>query len=125
LLSRGEIDILVANAGIKDGTWAPKVNSDQALKIYQVNIFIVLNCIEAVLPVMLKRNCGHIVGISSVGAYFPVPQDPVYCASKAALNSLLEGYRLELLSKNIQVTISCPGFIKTPMIAKNDTPQPL
>lgn len=121
----GDIDILVANAGIKDGTWASKVNSVQASKIFQVNVFGVLNCIEAVLPGMLKRNSGHIVGISSLGAYLPVPQDPVYCASKAALSSLLEGFRLELFPKNIFVTTICPGFIKTPMISSDVTPQPL
>ncbi len=120
----GCIDIFIANAGVKNGMNSSNFHAGEASNVFKVNVFGILNCIDAVLPGMLNRRRGHIVGISSVGAYFSVPQDPVYCASKAALSSLLEGMRIDLLPKNILVSTICPGFVKTEMIANDKNPQP-
>ena len=83
--------------------------------MFHVNLFGVIYAIEAVLPEMLQRKQGHIAGVSSLAAFKGLPGESAYCASKAAVNTYLEGLRIQLRHKNIAVTTICPGFVKTPM----------
>jgi short-subunit dehydrogenase len=64
------------------------------------------------------------VGISSLAGYRGLPGMGGYCASKAAMISMLESLRIELREQNIAVTIICPGFVKTAMTEKNPSPMP-
>eukprot|EP00123_Amoebidium_parasiticum_P003010 comp14306_c1_seq1/m.10328 comp14306_c1_seq1/g.10328 ORF comp14306_c1_seq1/g.10328 comp14306_c1_seq1/m.10328 type:complete len:141 (-) comp14306_c1_seq1:45-467(-) len=72
----------------------------------------------AVLPNMVKRNAGQIVGISSQAANRGVPGGTVYGATKAGLSNFLEGLRIELVTQAPGITITAvhPGFIDTPAI---------
>ena len=74
--------------------------------------------IKAFLPGLLKRPEGHILNVSSMGAYAPVPGQSVYGASKAAIKLLTEGLRSELSSTKVGVTVVFPGAIAT-NIAQN------
>jgi short-subunit dehydrogenase len=80
--------------------------------------------VEAFLPAMLGRHSGHIVGVSSMAAYRGFPLTNAYCASKAALNVFLEGLRAEISDRGVKVTTVCPGFVRTPMTARNTGPMP-
>ena len=93
-------------------------------KMYRVNVFGVLYAIEAVLPGMLSRKRGHLSAVSSLGSYKGLPGESGYTSTKAAVNNLMEGFRIQLRSKGINVTTLCPGFIKTPMTAMNDFDMP-
>src|SRR5207244_3343823 len=75
--------------------------------------------IEAVLPQMLQRRRGHLAAVSSLAAYKGLPGKSAYCASKAAVNTYLEGLRIHLRDRGIAVTTLCPGFVRTPMTATN------
>ncbi len=75
----------------------------------------VIYSIEAVLPGMIARGSGHLVAISSLGAFKGLPGESAYCASKAAVNAYMEGLRIALRSKGVVVTTVCPGFVDTPM----------
>lgn len=115
----GPIDLLIANAGV--GHAIPAESFDAAIfeDTFRTNLMGAVYAVEAVLPSMLERHAGQIVGVSSLAAYRSFPQTHAYCASKAALNAFLEGLRAEVGSEGIAVTVACPGFVRTPMTAKN------
>ena len=90
----------------------------------RVNLIGPAYAIEAVLPAMLARGRGHLVGISSLAGYRGLPGSAAYSATKAGLTALLEGLRAELFSKGIAVTAVHPGFVRTEMTAGAAHPQP-
>jgi short-subunit dehydrogenase len=120
----GPIDLLIANAGVGIPTLLQPMNVSDVEKTFRVNVLGAVYAIEAVLAEMLERRRGHLVGISSLGAYKGLPGESAYCASKAALNTYLEGLRVQLRDRGIRVTTVCPGFVKTPMTAMNKFPMP-
>jgi short-subunit dehydrogenase len=115
----GPVDLLVANAGVGAPTLLEPMNVPQIENMFRVNVLGVVYSIEAVLPEMLKRRSGHLSAVSSVAAYKGLPGESAYCASKAAVNTYLEGLRIQLRSHRIAVTTICPGFVKTPMTDVN------
>jgi short-subunit dehydrogenase len=111
----GPVDLLVANAGVGAPTHLNPVNIDEIERMIRVNLLGVIYSIEAVLPDMLQRRQGHIAAVSSLSAYKGLPGESGYCASKAAVNTYMEGLRIQLRQHGIAVTTICPGFVKTPM----------
>jgi short-subunit dehydrogenase len=120
----GAIDLLVANAGVGAPTLLEPINAVEIEKMFRINTLGVVYSIEAVLPAMLRRNRGHLAAISSLAAYKGLPGESAYCASKAAVNTYLEGLRIQLRGRGIAVTTICPGFVRTPMTAVNDFHMP-
>jgi len=120
----GPVDLLIANAGVGAPTLLNPVNIDQVERMFRVNLFGVVYCIEAVLPEMLERGQGHISAVSSLSAYKGLPGESAYCASKAAVNTYMEGLRIQLRPYNIAVTTICPGFVKTAMTEPFDFKMP-
>ena len=116
----GRIDLLVASAGISA---APKRGNyfdvDAVSATIGVNLLGVVHAIGAVLPGMLERGSGHVAAISSLAAYRGSPKLPGYSASKAGVNALLESRRIDIFRRGVDVTIVNPGFVETPMVAKN------
>jgi short-subunit dehydrogenase len=115
----GPCDVLVANAGVGASNSAIDLNVTGAESVIRTNLLGPMYAFEAVLPDMLARRSGHLVGVSSVAAFKGLPGAAAYCASKAGLNAYLESLRITLRSKKIAVTAICPGFIRTDMTAKN------
>jgi len=120
----GPTDLLIANAGVGTPTLLEPMNTPQIERMIQVNLLGVVYSIEAVLPGMLQRGRGHLVAVSSLGAYKGLPGESAYCASKMAVNVYMEGLRIELRRRGIAVTTICPGFVKTPMTDVNPFPMP-
>jgi short-subunit dehydrogenase len=116
----GEIDLAIANAGIGLSDRLEPFDSAVVEKTFAVNMMGMVNVIAAVLPLMQRRRRGHLVGISSLGADLGLPGSAAYCASKAALNTYLEGLRISLRAEGIAVTTVCPGFLRTGMTEQND-----
>jgi len=115
----GPVDLLVANAGVGAPTRLEPFNVAEIEKMFRVNTLGVVYAIEAVLPEMLRRGRGHLAAVSSLGAYKGLPGESAYCASKAAVNTFLEGLRIQLRGRGIAVTTICPGFVRTPMTSVN------
>jgi short-subunit dehydrogenase len=115
----GPVDLAIANAGIGHAIPAEEFDSRLVEDIIRTNLMGTVHLVEAVLPEMLARRQGQIVGVSSLAAYRGFPQTHAYCASKAAMNTFLEGLRPEIADQGIAVTTVCPGFVRTPMTAKN------
>jgi short-subunit dehydrogenase len=116
----GPIDLLVANAGIGVPTLLEPFNVGDIEAMFRVNVLGMIYAIEAVLPEMLARRRGHLAAVSSLGAYKGLPGESGYCASKAAVNTYLEGLRIQLHGQGVTVTTLCPGFVKTPMTDINE-----
>jgi short-subunit dehydrogenase len=93
------------------------LNVDVVEQMFKVNTLGVIYAIEAVLPDMLQRGSGHLAAVSSLGAYLGIPGESGYCASKAAVNTYMDGLRRQLRTRGIHVTTLCPGFVDTPMVA--------
>jgi short-subunit dehydrogenase len=121
----GPIDLLVANAGVGIETSGLKYNVDNMNKVLNVNLIGVSNSIGAVLPGMVERKRGHLVAISSIASYRGLPRMLAYCASKAGVNAIMDGLRVELTPLGIHVTTICPGWIKTAMTENIKNPEPL
>jgi short-subunit dehydrogenase len=111
----GRVDVLVANAGKGEITLAREFDIEVVTEVLSVNLLGAMNSVAAVLPEMLARGAGQIVGISSLAAFRGFPGSGAYCASKAALSTFFESLRVELRPRNIYVTTIHPGFIDTPM----------
>jgi short-subunit dehydrogenase len=120
----GPTDLLLANAGIGRETTAVDFRAEDFEALVRVNLLGVANSIEAVLPGMLARRRGHLVGISSLASYRGLPRMFGYCATKAGVNALLEGLRVELRPHGIAVTTVCPGWVRTPLTAAVQAPMP-
>lgn len=118
----GPTDLLIGSAGIGAETTVQPFDIEKITAIINVNLLGVANSIAAVLPGMIERRRGHLVGLSSLASYRGLPRMFAYCSSKAGLNSLLEGMRVELRPHNVHVTTICPGWIRTPMTAKVTEP---
>jgi NADP-dependent 3-hydroxy acid dehydrogenase YdfG len=115
----GPVDVMVANAGFGMPTQLDPLNTDDVEQTIRVNVLGVIYSIEAVLPGMIARKTGHLVAISSLGAFKGLPGESAYCASKAAVNAYMEGLRIALRTKGVVVTTVCPGFVETPMTKMN------
>jgi NAD(P)-dependent dehydrogenase (short-subunit alcohol dehydrogenase family) len=110
----GTIDVLINNAGIIQPFVPIKdLTIQQAEKVMNVNFYGPFTLIKAFLPGLLARPEAHILNVSSMGAYAPVPGQSVYGASKAAIKLLTEGLRSELMGTNVGVTVVFPGAVAT------------
>ncbi|MFD1179624.1 SDR family oxidoreductase [Paenibacillus puldeungensis] len=108
-----KIDILVNNAGYSIRGALEEINVESAKSMFDVNVFGIVNMIQAVVPEMRKRRSGKIINIGSISGKFAQPINGAYCASKYAVEALSDALRLELCSHNIQVTVIEPGPIQT------------
>lgn len=120
----GPVELLIANSGVGRPTPLEPLDMPSVDNMIRVNYLGVVYSIEAVLPEMLQRRKGHLAAVSSLASYKGIPGESGYCSSKVAVNTYLEGLRIQLRSRGIAVTTVCPGFIKTPMTEVNEFPMP-
>lgn len=109
-----EIDVLVNNAGLSRGL--DKIHEakiDDWEEMIDTNIKGLLYVTRAVLPGMVKRNSGMIVNIGSIAGYQPYPKGNVYSATKAAVDSLTDSLRMELVDTAVRVCTVNPGLVET------------
>lgn len=110
----GAVDAVINNAGIiQPFVKINEMTLEQAARVMKVNFDGPLMITKAFLPGLLTRPEAHILNVSSMGAYSPVPGQSVYGASKAAIKLFTEGLRSELMGTNVGVTVVFPGAIQT------------
>jgi short-subunit dehydrogenase len=113
LASFGQVDILINNAGVGLSGIVADVSIKDMERVFAVNVFGALACIQAVVPHMRAQQRGHIVNVSSILGKVAVPQTAGYAASKFALQALSDGLRVEEAPHGIHVTVVCPGSTET------------
>jgi short-subunit dehydrogenase len=109
----GKIDYLMNNAGISQR--GSVVDSDFSVykRIFDINFFGVIALTKAVLPYMIAQKSGHITVTSSIMGKLGTPFRSGYAATKHALHGFFDSLRAEIYRENIQVTLICPGYIRT------------
>ena len=115
----GFVDGIINNAGIIQPFI--KVNDlkyESIERVMNINFYGTLYMVKTFLPHLLTRPEAHIVNISSMGGFLPVPGQTIYGASKAAVKLLTEGLHSELANTKVKVTVVFPGAVNT-NIAKN------
>ena len=86
---------------------------DAIERVMNVNFFGTLYMVKAFLPHLLERPEAHIVNVSSMGGFLPVPGQSIYGASKAAVKLMTEGLYAELADTNVRVSVVFPGATAT------------
>lgn len=119
---KGQIDVLVNNAGIGGGGPVEEAPIAVFRQIMETNFFGGLRCIKAVVPSMRERQSGCIVNVTSVAGQFGTSPQAAYASSKWAFEGLSECLAQELKPFNVRVAIVEPGIIATPMTT---TPRPV
>jgi short-subunit dehydrogenase len=111
----GGLDLVMANAGVGDATPAGHATWEMVERILRVNVMGSAATLTAVLPRMVKRNRGRIVGISSLAARRGLGAYSCYSGSKAFLSKFLESLRVDLHGTQVRVICVEPGFVKSEM----------
>lgn len=123
----GGLDILVNNAGIYSDHRIDEVsyNTWQAewQRILQTNLVGAANTIFCAVPHLRQRGGGHVVNVSSRGAFRGEPTGPAYGASKAGMNAMGQSLAIALAPLNIFVTTVAPGWVATDMATDHLTPE--
>lgn len=114
IIDLGSIDGIINNAGIiQPFVRVNDLDYDVVTKVMNVNFYGTLFMTKAFLPFLLKRPEAHVVNVSSMGGFLPVPGQSVYGASKAAVKLLTEGLYAEMAETNVHVSIVFPGATQT------------
>ncbi|MCH8549624.1 MAG: SDR family oxidoreductase [Balneolaceae bacterium] len=109
----GGIDMLINNGGISQRAYAVDAEMETIRRVMEVNFFGTVALTKEILPGMIERKSGHIVTISSVMGKFGTKYRSAYAASKHALHGYFDSLRQEVYEHNIDVTLVCPGFVRT------------
>jgi hypothetical protein len=116
----GGADVVIANAGISAGVLTEYYEDLETFgEILQTNVASLAYTFHPFIAPMRKRGGGKLVGIASVAGIRGLPGSEAYCASKAAAISYLESLRIELGRDGIRVVTIAPGFVRTPLTARN------
>jgi len=122
--AHGAIDGVINDAGIiQRFVRINDLDFKEIEHVFNVNFWGMVNFTKAFLPYLLKRPEAHIVNISSMGSFLPVPGQTVYGASKAAVSSFTDGLHSELLDTNVHVTAVYPGATATNIAVNSDVAQ--
>jgi short-subunit dehydrogenase len=108
----GEVDVLVANAGLPGTGRLPEISSEQLTGTLRVNLEAPMLLARAVEPQMLERGSGHMVFIASLSGKSATPLSSVYNATKFGLRGFALGLRADLDPLGIGVSIVSPGTIR-------------
>ena len=119
------LTVLIACAGVNaNQRLFPPGFEEAARREMDVNSFGLLNLATAFAPAMQARGSGLFVHLLTFLAHVNLPLMAGYCASKAGVNALLDGLRVELEPVGIAVSTICPGWIRTPLTENLDVPHP-
>ncbi|HBS39866.1 MAG TPA: glucose dehydrogenase, partial [Rhodobacteraceae bacterium] len=105
----GGVDIFHANAGAYIGGAVADGDPDDWDKVLNLNTNAVFRSVHAVLPYMIAQKRGDIIFTSSVAAVTPVVWEPIYTASKYAVQAFLHATRRQLIKHNIRMGAVLPG----------------
>ena len=114
MLHFGAVDGIINNAGIiQPFKVVNDLSNEEIDRVFNVNFFGTLNMTKIFLPTLLSRPEAHIINVSSMGGFLPVPGQSLYGAAKAAVKLFTEALSAELKETNVKVTVVFPGAIAT------------
>jgi uncharacterized protein len=107
----GQVDVLVANAGLPASGWLDSFALDEIDRALDVNLRAPMQLARQLVPAMVERGSGHLVFVSSMAGKVPSAGGSVYCATKFGLRGFGSSLHDELHGTGIGVTTIFPGFI--------------
>jgi NAD(P)-dependent dehydrogenase (short-subunit alcohol dehydrogenase family) len=126
----GPLELVIANAGVSAGTGDATEPPAQARAVFETNVTGVLNTVLPALEVMAAQAPGpdgvrgRVAVVASIAAFVAAPGAPAYCASKAAVQRWAEALDATERRRGVRLHAICPGYIRTPMTARNAFPMP-
>ena len=124
ILAQGPIDLVLYCAGHYQEMRATGMDMADLQRHLDINYTGALHVLDATVPTMLARGRGHISLISSVAGFRGLPKSLAYGPTKAALTHLAETLYLDLRPQGLGVSIVHPGFVSTPLTARNGFTMP-
>ncbi|HVO90504.1 MAG TPA: SDR family oxidoreductase [Casimicrobiaceae bacterium] len=116
----GTPDIVIANAGVSRGTLTEHAEDVAEFRaVFETNVLGLVHTFQPFVDAMRKAHRGVLAGIASVAGFRGLPGSGAYSASKAAAIVYLESLRVEMAGSGVAVVTICPGYIATPMTARN------
>jgi NAD(P)-dependent dehydrogenase (short-subunit alcohol dehydrogenase family) len=109
----GRIDVLVNNAGFGLLGAIEESTDADVRRLYDANVFGLLNVTRAVLPTMRAQRSGHVINMSSIGGYRGAGGFGAYSSTKFAVEGLTEALHAELKPLGIHATVVEPGYFRT------------
>lgn len=120
----GGVDLVVLNAGTYRPLRAWELTPERARETMDTNLMGVIDGVSAIVPSLCAGGGGAIALVGSVAGYGGLPKAAAYGPSKAALVNLAECLYLDLAPRGLSVFLISPGFVATPLTAKNDFHMP-
>ena len=116
----GVPDLVIANAGVSRGTLTGHAEDLPAFRaVFDTNVLGMVHTFDPFVEAMRARGSGTLAGVASVAGFRGIPGSGAYSASKAAAITYLESLRVELLGSGVHVATICPGYVATPLTARN------
>lgn len=107
----GKVDVMFANAGVYIPGQAVEGDPDAWADLIDINVTGVMRCAHAVLPHMIAQRSGDILVTSSISGHVDIPWEPIYSASKHAVQSFVHTLRRQVAASNIRVGSIAPGRV--------------
>lgn len=122
--THGPLDMVILNAGTFRPAGACELDCSEVRALFELNFFAVVSALENLIPRCVARRGGHLVVIGSLAGDVGLPYAGAYSASKAALNRLCQALAPELATYGVRLSVVNPGFVATPLSARNRFPMP-
>jgi len=116
----GRVDVLLANAGVYIPGLVHEGDPDAWAHLVDVNVTGVMRCVRAVLPHMIERGTGDILVTSSISGHQAIPWEPVYSASKHAVQAFVHGVRRQVAPHGVRVGAIAPGMVANELWGEMD-----
>lgn len=118
-----EIDIIINNAGINFPQWIEEISDENLENTIQINLIAPIRLIRGFVGNMKKNKYGRIINISSAFGIVARGKQVLYSSTKHGINGVTKALALELAQYNILVNSVCPGFAKTDLVVKRNSPE--
>lgn len=117
------IDIIINNAGINNPQWIDEITDENLSQTVQINLVAPILLARGLVKTMKQNKWGRIVNISSIFGVVARGKQVLYATTKHGINGMTKALALELAPDNILVNSVCPGFTKTDLVVKKNTPE--
>ena len=119
----GRIDAIIANAGVVNHGTVRTADPDAFARTIEVNLTGVYRTIAAALPHLIDSR-GYVLVMGSVASLVPLPGANAYAASKAGLDQMVRGMRVELANTEVDIGIAYPSWVDTEMVRQSELALP-